>query len=485
MSDRYKKATVSYIATVSTRGKVAIVALLVGALAAALATFGSTREIADRAISVTRPDVAIVGPDAKGKPVVGDVAGTRPNILLIITDDQEKTSMRAMPQTLKLFKREGVDFNHGYVTTPLCCPARATMYSGLYAHNHGIITNNPSRQFGQTYLWQNTFPAELQGAGYYTGQFGKYLNGWQKEDEGDAGFDVFRDDYNGYEHNRRERGKADLLTARRGSRFVKDRESADGQPWMMTLSLRSPHTPLVAAKKYADAQVPRFRPPISFNETDLSDKPSYLREKRHDKTLGYITKRYQKYERTLLSADDAVAKVFRTLDSTGEDRDTLAIFVSDNGFLFGAHGVLGKVFPYKEATNVPMYMRWPAELGTKGRLDTRLVANVDFAPTFYDVAGIDPGYQVDGRSLFDPANDRDWLLTESVKWKALQDDQGSLIETKTDDPGKPFVEYYDWNVDPGEMDGKPQLQTRSQRQRFKQMSAILEQVKDCAGSACP
>jgi arylsulfatase A-like enzyme len=467
------------------RGKAAFVVLLSAALVAALATFGSTRGIANREVVVERPDVAIVGPDANGRPVVGDVSGKRPNILLIITDDQEKTSMRAMPRTRKLFEREGVDFNHGYVTTPLCCPARATMYSGLYAHNHGILTNNPSRQFGRTYETENTFPAQLQGSGYYTGQFGKYMNDWQKKDEGDAGFDVFRDDYNGFEHDRRNRGKADMLTARRGSRFVKDRESADGQPWMMTLSLRSPHTPLVADKKYENARVPKFKPPISFNETDLSDKPRYLREKRHGKTLGYITKRFQKYQQTLLSADDAVAKTFKTLKATGEDRDTLAIFVSDNGFLFGAHGVLGKIFPYQEATNVPMYMRWPAELGKRGRLDTRLVANVDFAPTFYHVAGIDPGYEVDGRSLFDPANDRDWLLTEAVKWKALQDKRGSLIETRTDDPDDPFVEYYDWNVDPGEMDGEPRLNGRSERQRFKQMSAILDQVRDCAGAACP
>src|SRR6185503_2462794 len=193
---------------VVSRGKIAFVAVLGVGLIVALAIFGSTRGRAARDVVVDRPDVAIVGPDAKGKPVVGDVSGKRPNILLIITDDQEKTSMRAMPQTLKLFKRQGVDFNHGYVTTPLCCPARATMYSGLYAHNHGIITNNPSRQFGRTYLWQDTFPAELQRNGYYTGQFGKYLNNWNKDQEGDAGFDVFRDDYNGTEHDRKERSKA-------------------------------------------------------------------------------------------------------------------------------------------------------------------------------------------------------------------------------------------------------------------------------------
>jgi arylsulfatase A-like enzyme len=254
---------------------------------------------------------------------------------------------------------------------------------------------------------------------------------------------------------------------------------------MMTLSLRSPHTPLVAEKKYENARVPKFRPPISFNETDLSDKPKYLREKRHDKTLGYITKRYQRYEQTLLSADDGIAKVFRTLDATGENRDTLAIFVSDNGFLFGAHGVLGKIFPYQEATNVPMYMRGPAELGKRSRLDSRLVANVDFAPTLYDVALVAPGYQLDGKSLFDPANNRDYMLTESVKWKALQDKEGSLIETRSQDGGKPFVEFYNWNVDPGEMDGEPRLTNSTQRQRFREMSNVLDRVKDCAGSDCP
>lgn len=481
MSDLYKRLEMPAVPW----GKSAAVALLAAALAAALAVFGSARGIAEREITVDRPEVALVGPHAAGRPAVGDVTGTRPNILLIITDDQERTSMRAMPQTLKLFKRQGVEFNNGYVTTPLCCPARATMYSGLYAHNHGIFTNDPSRQFGRTYLPENTFPARLQEAGYYTGQFGKYLNGWQPGDEGDAGFDVFRDDYNGYEHDRKRRSKADMLTARRGSRFVKEREDADDQPWMMTLSLRSPHTPLVADRKYGNAPVPRFRPPISFNETDLSDKPRYLREKRHDKTLGYMTRRFEKYQQTLLSADDAVAKVFRTLEAAGEDRDTLAIFVSDNGFLFGAHGVLGKIFPYREATNVPMYMRWPAELGMSGRLDTRLVANVDFAPTFYDVAGIDPGYEVDGRSLFDPGNDREWLLTEAVKWKALQDERGSLIETRTDDPRKPFVEYYDWDVDPGEMDGQPRLDGRAEKRRFAEMSATLDRVADCSGPACP
>jgi arylsulfatase A-like enzyme len=467
------------------RGKIVFILLLCAVFALALATFHSTRSRADRDVFVNRPKLTLGNGNAGGGSLVKGASGSRPNILLIVTDDQEKTSMRAMSQTLGLFKRHGVNFNHGYVTTPLCCPARASIFSGLYAHNHGILTNNPQNQFGRTYLWQDTFPARLQDAGYYTGLFGKYLNNWDKPSEGKAGFDKFKDDYKGTEHNRAQRGRSDMITASRGSKFIKARERNDAQPWMMTLSMRSPHTPLVPAKRYANADVPAFRPPISFNEADLADKPPYLEGKRHDKTLGYITKRYHRYEQTLLSADDGVAKVFRTLDAKGEDRDTLAVFISDNGFLFGAHGVLGKIFPYQEATNVPFYMRWPAGLGQKPQLDNRMVANIDLAPTFYDVAGIDPGYQVDGKSLFSTANDRDFLLTESVKWKAIQDQHGSLIETKDPDGGKPFIESYDWDLDPGEMDGEPRLNTPAQRQRFNTMRAALEQARGCAGNECP
>jgi len=482
VSDLYKKATMPALP----RGKIACVALLAIALvtAAAMIVRADRGRAADE-VAVERAPAAIVGPKAHGRPVVRDVSGTRPNILLIITDDQEKTSMRAMPQTLKLFERQGVEFNHGYVTTPLCCPARATMYSGRYAHNHRILTNNPTFQFGRTYRWKKTFPAVLQRNGYSTGQFGKYLNNWSTRADGAAGFDVFKDNYRGTEHDRAERSEADMLTARRGARFVKSLEATDRRPWMMTLSMRSPHTPLIPAKKYKGAPVPQFKPPISFNEIDLSDKPEYLRNKRHDKALGYVTRRYERYEQTLLSADDGIAKVFRTLRQTGEERNTLAIYVSDNGFLFGAHDVVGKVFPYREATNVPMYMRWPAELGKTARLDTRLVANVDFAPTFFDVAGVDAGYRVDGRSLFDPGNDRKYLLTESIRWKAIQDERGSLIETKTSNPAKPFVELYDWGVDPGEMDGTPDLEDPAQRRRFEKMSSVLERAKRCDGSACP
>src|SRR4029079_19073109 len=101
------------------------------------------------------------------------------------------------------------------------------------------LSKSATREGGKTYLGQDPFPAELQRNGYYTGQFGKYLNNWDKKQEGNAGFDVFKNDYHRVAQKHKERSKADILTARRGARFVKDRESSDDKPWMMTLSLRS------------------------------------------------------------------------------------------------------------------------------------------------------------------------------------------------------------------------------------------------------
>lgn len=412
------------------------------------------------------------------------ISGSRPNILLIVTDDQDKSTFDVMRSTNKYFQQEGTDFVNGRVTTPLCCPSRASMYSGLYAHNHRILTNNPSKQFAKTYRPRQTFPWLLRESGYRTGQFGKYLNNWSIGNEGKAGFDVFDNDYLKTEHRRKERGLSDDITINRAIRFIKQNETDDDQPWMATVALRSPHTPLIPSERFQAAKVPGFDPPPSWKEKDRSDKPPYLADKLSPHSKRATNTRYKRYKRTLLSADDGVRNIMEELGRYGEDEDTLAIFISDNGFLFGQHDLLGKVYAYREGTNVPFLARWPGVIG-KGVTDRRLAANIDLAPTFYDVAGIDPGYRTDGASLFSPASNRRYLLTESVRWRAIQDSRGVLIESTDPKDGSIWTERYDWDRDPDELDGTLITDNLIEVARTERLRAALRAAENCAGASCP
>src|SRR5206468_7642178 len=114
--------------------------------------------------------------------------------------------------------------------------------------------------------------------------------------------------------------------------------------------------------------------------------------------------------RTLMSVDDMVDRVFQTLEATGEAADTLAVFVSDNGYEWGDHGLIEKGVPYDEDIRVPMFMRWPGHVAT-GATDSRMVESVDLAPTFLDAAGVGASQPMDGSSLFGPAT-RNRVLTE-------------------------------------------------------------------------
>ena len=234
-------------------------------------------------------------------------AGDRPNIVIVMTDDQDLASVRGMPRTRALLARRGTTFENAFASLPLCCPSRATLLTGQYAHNHGVFSNKPPEGGYQALEGRSrTLGVWLEAAGYRTGWIGKYLNGYGLS--GDAsvppgwgrwfsplGFDSLRmydyavssdgeveefsDDPSDYQ--------TDILT-REGLRFL--RAQGEGRPFFLMLAPLAPHDeddtvdtgardPRPAPRHLGalDATGPPRSP--SFNEADVSDKPRALRER--------------------------------------------------------------------------------------------------------------------------------------------------------------------------------------------------------------
>src|SRR5439155_2018194 len=195
--------------------------------------------------------------------------------------------------------------------------------------------------------------------------------------------------------------------------FLRQSESHDRQPWFLYVATSAPHDPWLPEPKYANAPVPPFVRNPAMLEADISDKPPWV-QSAVKLTQARIAANRAGQLRTQMSVDDMVGRIFRVLRQMGEDRTTLAFFLSDNGFLWGEHQVAGdrgetetsltkitgKRLPYTQSIHVPFLVRWPGHVRT-GVRDPRFVANVDIAPTIMEAAGLTPpaSLPMDGRSL--------------------------------------------------------------------------------------
>ena len=337
----------------------------------------------------------------------------RPNILIVLTDDQRlEGTMAVLPAVGRWFGGGGRTFPNAFSTTPLCCPSRATILTGRFAHNHGILNNDDT---GRTVFDEGTTVERyLQDAGYRTAIFGKYFNFWRVEDD-PSFFDRWAiispsRHSNGYRDGTWNvqgrlrtvhRYSTDYIAAQ-GARFILDAEQHDAAPWFLELATYAPHLRAVPEPAYEDASVGSFRATPAMRERDRSDKPPFLQPE-HAALAGVRVARSRQL-RALMSVDDLVHKLAVTLRRSGETRDTLAFFLSDNGFLWGEHGARSKGYPYGPGVQVPLLLRWPGHI-RKGSVDRRLTATVDVTPTILDAADVDPDPAVplDGRPLLDRA----------------------------------------------------------------------------------
>jgi arylsulfatase A-like enzyme len=414
-------------------------------------------------------------------------AQDRPNILLIVTDDQRADgTMDVMPKTLQWFEAGGTKYPQAFSTTPVCCPARASIFSGQYTHNHGVRSNDLANVLDQRF----TIQAYLKAAGYKTGIFGKYFNAWNLF-QNPPNFDDFAIATAGYTPIRvNERGTVKTVTQYATSyirdnavRFIEESELQDATPWFLDLSTTAPHAPFTPDTAYQNAGVSPFTPPPT--ETDKRDKPPYVQLSTVD--MASVESERANQLRTLMSVDDMVQTVFETLEATGETSNTLAIFISDNGFLWGEHGLRAKGVAYDPAVRVPLFVRWPGHV-IADATDSRLVANIDIAPTIVQaVGGIAPMVPMDGRSLLDPLQNRTRLLTDDLGWAALRTATSLYIEhyDSSDEDRIVHREYYDLVADPFELenllaDGNPANDPPTAA-----LSAQLAADRDCTGNACP
>ena len=353
----------------------------------------------------------------------------QPNVIVIMTDDQTVESMRVMKNVRHLLADRGTTFDSSYVSFALCCPSRATFLTGQYAHNHGVLSNVPPFGGYGRLRGRSTLPVWLQQAGYRTVLVGKYLNGYgdRKPREippgwtewyGAVNHSAYR--YYGYVMNENGKlvkygtGPMDYQTdvyGRKAAEVVR-RLAPQQAPFFMWVTPLAPHiggpptpgrpplTSLPAPRylgRFASTALPM---PPSFNELDVSDKPAQVRGRPAltAKKIAEITERYRLSLESLLSVDDAVARIIDALRRSGELENTLVVFTSDNGFLQGEHRIpIGKIWPYEPSAKVPLIMRGP---GIPAGLHLhQTVANIDLAPTIADFAGAQPGLTMDGMSL--------------------------------------------------------------------------------------
>src|SRR6266511_2821799 len=367
--------------------------------------------------------VGAVGVHRSGSAAEAAAAPTRPNVVVLETDDQTLAEMEVLPNVRRLIGDAGVTFDNNFDSFSLCCPSRASFLTGQYSHNNGVRGNALPQGGFEKLDGTNTLAVWLQRSGYYTAHLGKYLNGYGRRNplEIPPGWTEWRGSvdpstYRYYDYTLNENGvlttycavpqpscyqtdvyrdKADEIIRRRAPEgpfflWVAFLANHSGGP-------RDPDDPVglatpVPAPRYNDrfAGTPLPQPP-NYNEADVSDKPAGIRRRPliNARVQAAIQENWQQRRETLLAVDDAVASILDTLQSTGELDNTLLIFTSDNGFFHGEHRIRnGKVLLYEESIQLP-----------RGVHRKQLTMNVDDAETILNAAGATPGRVEDGFSL--------------------------------------------------------------------------------------
>jgi arylsulfatase A-like enzyme len=383
--------------------------------------------------------------------VAPNAAPLRPNIVLIVTDDQRADTIA--PQFMPLLSAElissGLRFANGFAPNAVCCPSRASILSGQYARNHGVLQNregDPANPTGSISAFDDTetLATALKAAGYRTGLFGKYLNGYRNFSDDHAashgGLQYVPPGWDRWYAIRGGRNWGINFSDETGAivqtdpgtcidpppgeecpttqapdcphstdhlrdkalDFI-DEATGLGQRFFLYLSTQTPHGPACPAIRHQGmfAGVAPHRPP-SYKEGEPGfdpddDKPQWVRQQQPFDGDESDEFRIRQLE-SLQTVDEAVQAVMAKLRETGQERDTIVVYYGDNGYLWGEHRRGKKACPYEECWKVPFVVRYP-RLVPLPRSEDALVANIDLAPTLLELAGATSSLAIDGRSM--------------------------------------------------------------------------------------
>jgi N-acetylglucosamine-6-sulfatase len=442
-----------------------------------------------------------------------------PNLILILTDDLDlgpvgyPGPISYMPQIQSLLVNQGLTFSNAFVTRSLCCPSRASILRGQYPHNHTITSNRPpdggEARFRELGLDSSTIATWLQAAGYQTVLVGKYLNSYAKPwtyvppgwNEWYAYVDSIGE--GGYFNSKLNENGQIVIYGSDPEDYLTDVEAGIATdfirrttaPFFIYLAPAAPHggPPTPAPRHvgyFAGLIAPR---PSSFNEADMSDKPTWLRSKPllTDQQIAAIDATYEARLETMLAVDDMVAALVQTLGETGQLSNTFIFFTSDNGFHQGEHRLVGgKDTAYEEDTRVPLIVRGPGV--PAGQAVEHQAINSDLAPTLAELAGASAAEFVDGRSLVPvlsqtPPPLETWLQRFLVERWPPSDLGNPRVNHTLRTLQYAYTEYleenelYDLSSDPFQLDN---FYSTADPDLIAQLVSQLDALKVCAAASC-
>ena len=368
-----------------------------------------------------------------------EAKSARPNILFMLTDDQRWDAIGlAGNKVLKTpnmdrLGKEGVYFPNAFCTTSLCSPSRASILSGLYAHNHGVVNN-----FTEYPTELKSFPLVLQGEGYDTAYIGKWHMG-EHNDEPRPGFNWFvthkgQGKYFDTEFNMN--GKKREVVKGYYTKVVTDmaeewlKRPRGDKPWCLMIGHKAPHSFYTPEEKYATAfdDVAFPYPETAFM---LDDKPAWIKERLHTwhgiygplfdwrkefpddspEAVKHFEAMNRAYWATLLSVDDSVGRLYRLLEKSGELDNTVIVFMSDNGILSGEDGMVDKRTSHEPSIRIVQVVRYPGLTAPdKPKVIEEQVLTLDVAPSLLELCGVKKVPESDGESWVKlvTKGDRSW-----------------------------------------------------------------------------